>query len=89
MLTIQRLATLMELTVHRIDGHVPHNVDYYDGTEDVDEGIDVYYRVDEGKHRNVWIDSIVRVDDDGVIHCRDNFGYPVEVEIFERMKSFE
>lgn len=86
MLTLARLAFLMESMVHRVDGYMPEKVTYYDGgnSDVVDEGIDVYY-TEDGNYCEVWIDEIVRVGDDGVIHCKDNHGEPVEIEIFERV----
>jgi L-lactate utilization protein LutB len=88
MLTLERLAFLMESMVHRIDSsYFSHRVTYYDGGhfDVVDEGISVYYTDEDGNEANVWIDEIVRVDDDGIVHCKDNHGESVEVEIFERM----
>lgn len=88
MLTLERLAFLMESMVHRVDGNFPHDVTLYDDNPEEEDGIDVYYRDDEGNDANVWIEEIVRVDDDGIIHCKDHHGEPVEVEIFERVNKF-
>ena len=87
MLTLESLAFLMESMVHRVDGNFPHDVTFYNDNPEEDDGINVYYRDDEGFDGNIWIEEIVRVDDDGIIHCKDNHGEPVEVEIFERVSK--
>jgi len=92
MLTLERLAELMHNNVHRVDGNFPYDVEYYDGghSDVVDEGIDVKYTDDEGNLSSVWIDKILSINKDGLIRCNDQTGGDViEVEIFERIKSFD
>jgi len=88
-MSLERLAVMMQNNVHRVDGKFPFEVHYYDGsdTDVVEEGVDVYYRDSVGNDSNIWIESIERVGDDGIIHCKDHTGEPVEVEIFERVNK--
>lgn len=89
MLTLERLAELMQNNVHRVDGNFPHDVTLYDDNPEENDSIDVYYRDDEGFDGNICIEEIVSVDENGLIHCKDHHGDPVEVEIFQRVTKFD
>lgn len=90
-MNLEQLAILMQTNVNRVDGEFPLVVDYYDGSQEdeVDEGIDVYYRDSDGLDNRLWIDTIVKIDADGVIHCKDSQGQAVKVEIYSRVTQFD
>ncbi|UXR64869.1 hypothetical protein EZJ49_01220 [Bdellovibrio bacteriovorus] len=89
MLTLERLAELMQNNVHRVDGNFPYDVTLYDDNPEENDGIDVKYTDDEGNVGNVWIEEIVSVDENGLIHCQDHLGSAIEVEIFQRVTKFD